>query len=128
MKSGELVTAIVMFALAGLLLIFAILHFLERGWLLNNAWIYASKKEREAMDKKPWYRQSAIVFSLLSAVFLVIGLSLVLQNNKLQLLEIPLLAAVLIYAVVSTRRINKADARQRSSGQPAQKQKTRKER
>lgn len=128
MKSGELVTAIVMFALAALLLVFAILHFLERGWLMNNAWIYASKKERETIDKKSWYRQSAIVFSLLSAMFLVIGLALVLQNYKLQLLEIPLLAAVLIYAIVSTVRINKANARRKPSGRTAQKQETRKER
>ena len=68
MKTGELVTAVVMFVLAALLLVLGVRHFLERGYLLNNAWIYASPKERETMDKKPWYRQSAIVFCLLSGL------------------------------------------------------------
>ncbi len=86
---------------------FSIRSFLERGFLLNNAYIYASKEERKAMNKKPYYRQSAIVFFVLSAVFLVIGLSLVLQNDRISLLEIPLIVGVSIYAIASTVRINK---------------------
>ena len=38
---------------AGVLLVLAVIHFAERGFLLNNAYIYASLKERENMDKKP---------------------------------------------------------------------------
>ena len=87
---------------------FSIRSFLERGFLLNNAYIYASKEERKAMNKKPYYRQSAIVFFVLSAVFLVIGLSLVLQNDRISLLEIPLIVGVSIYAIASTVRINKS--------------------
>ena len=102
MKTSELVTAVVLFMIVAGLLVLAILHFLERGPLLNNAAIYASREERETMDKKPWYRQSAIVFCLLSAVFAVLGLSIVLQNGKLMLLEIPLFAATVVYALVST--------------------------
>ena len=51
---------------------------------------YASLKERENMDKKQYYRQSAIVFSLLSAVFFIVGLSVVTQIDE----EDPGLAAV----------------------------------
>ena len=50
------------FLAAGVLLVLAVIHFAERGFLLNNAYIYASLKERENMDKKPYSRQSAIVF------------------------------------------------------------------
>lgn len=89
-------------------LFFSIRSFLERGFLLNNAYIYASKEERKAMNKKPYYRQSAIVFFVLSAVFLVIGLSLVLQNDRISLLEIPLIVGVSIYAIASTVWINKS--------------------
>ena len=39
MKSGELAAAIVVLALAAVLLVLGILHFLERAPLLNNAWI-----------------------------------------------------------------------------------------
>ena len=78
---------------------------------LTNAYIYASKEERGKMDKKPYYRQSAIVFCILCAVFLVIGLSLLLHKDKLFLLEIPLIVGVIIYAIVSTVQINKQTKR-----------------
>lgn len=107
MTTSEQVTLIIVFSIAAVLLLFGIRSFLEKGFLLNNAYIYASKEERETMDKKPYYKQSAIVFCILSAVFLVIGLSLLLQNDKAILLEIPLIAAAIIYAVVSTVQINK---------------------
>ena len=106
-SATELVVSIIVFVIAGVLLLLGILHFTEHGFLLNNACLYASKEERERMDKKPYYRQSAIVFCLLSAVFIVIGLSIVLHNYMLELLEIPLLVGTLIYAVVSTGRIRK---------------------
>lgn len=106
MTVGAWATAIIVFAVAAVLLLFAIRSFFERGFLLNNAYLYASKAERKAMNKKPYYKQSAIVFCILSAVFLVIGLSLVLQNDKLFLLEIPLIVGAIIYASVSTVKMN----------------------
>ncbi len=111
MTVGELTTLIIVFSIAGILLVFSIRSFLERGFLLNNAYLYASKEDRETMNKKPYYRQSAIVFCILSAVFLVIGLSHLLQNSKLLLLEIPLIACAIIYAIVSTVQINKETKR-----------------
>lgn len=111
MTTSKLITAIIVLILAGGLLGLAIRHFLERGYLLNNAYIYASKKERETMDKKPYYRQSAIVFCLLCAVFTAMGLSLILQEDRILLLEIPLTAGVLIYAVVSSIQISKKEAK-----------------
>ena len=104
---GELVISIIVFAAAGMLLFFSIRSFAERGFLLNNAYLYASKEERKTMNKKPYYRQSAIVFCMLSVVFFVIGLSLVFQNDRMLLLEIPLIVGAVIYAVVSTVQINK---------------------
>ena len=107
MTVGELITLIIVFFIAGMLLLFSIRSFLERGFLLNNEYLFASKEERKTMNKKPYYKQSAIVFCILSAVFLVTGLSLLLQNDKFFLLEIPLIVGVIIYAIVSTVQINK---------------------
>ena len=107
MTTGEQITLIIVFSIAAVLLLFSIRSFLERGFLLNNAYLYASKEERKTMNKKPYYKQSAIVFCILSAVFLVIGLSLLLQNDIFYLLEIPLIVGVIIYAIVSTVQINK---------------------
>lgn len=101
---GHLVVIILVFILAAILAVLAVTHFMERGFLLNNAYIYASEEERKAMDKKPYYRQSAIAFSLLSVGFLLIGLSLVLHNSRIVLIEIPL--ALVVFGVVSLRRHN----------------------
>jgi len=109
MTTGELVTTILMFVIAGILLLFSIRSFLERGFLLNNAYLYASKEERKSMNKKLYYRQTAIVFCILSTVFIVIGLSLVLQNDKIMLLEIPLILGAVIYAIASAVRISREE-------------------
>ncbi len=53
MTTVEIVMAVVMFAIAGLWLFLGIRSFMERGFLLNNAYIYATKEERKTMDKKP---------------------------------------------------------------------------
>ena len=102
MTTVEIVIAIVIFAIAGLLLFFAIRSFTERGFLLNNAYIYATKEERETMDKKPYYRQSAVVFCIMSIAFVIVGLSVLFQNDTIMLLVIPFAVAVVLYAVVST--------------------------
>ena len=99
--------AIVTFFLAGICAVLSARQFAEKGVLLNNAYLWASKEARETMDKAPYYRQSAIVFCLLSAVFLVIGISAAVGKPKIQLLEIPLLAGTLIYAIVSSVRLEK---------------------
>ena len=107
MTTGEWIILIIVFSIAGVLLLFSIRSFFERGFLLNNAYLYASREERKTMNKKQYYKQSAIVFCILCAVFMVIGLSLLLHNDKLFLLEIPIVAGVIIYAIVSTLLINK---------------------
>ncbi len=109
MGTGELITAIVVFVIAGILLVLSILHFMERGVLFNNAYIYASKEKRETMDKKPHYRQSAIIFCLLSVAFVITGVSVLLRNYMLELLIIPVLVGALVYAVVSSVLIAKKE-------------------
>lgn len=59
------------------------------------------------MDKKPYYRQTAIVFCIMSLMFIIIGLSVVLKSSTIALLDIPVAAAAIIYAIVSSVLINK---------------------
>jgi len=110
MTTAEWITASLVFIIAAILAVVSIRSFQNKGFLFNNAYIYASKEERGKMDKKPYYRQSAIVFCILCAVFLVI-VSLLLHKDKLFLLEIPLIVGVIIYAIVSTVQINKQTKR-----------------
>ena len=107
MTTAEWVIAIIVFVLAGGFLVLGIRHFTERGFLLNNAYLYASRATRETMDKKPYYRQSAVVLCLVSGIFAILGLSLVLRNDRILLLEILLVAAVIVYALASAVRIGK---------------------
>ena len=105
MTTAELISMIISFVLAGICAFISVCQFAEKGFLFNNAYIWKSKDERERMDKKMYYRQSAIVFCLLSVVFLVIGISSIIL--KIQLLEIPLIICTLVYAIVSSVRIEK---------------------
>lgn len=105
MTTLEMVIVILAFIVAGALLIISIRSFMNRGFLFNNVFLYASKEEREKMDKKPYYRQTAIVFLLLSIVFVIIGLSVVFQDSRINLIEIPFIVAAVIYAIVSAIRI-----------------------
>lgn len=111
MTTAEFVLAIIVFAFAGIFAFISARQFAEKGFLLNNAYLWASKAEREKMDKTPYYRQSAIVFCLLGAVFLVMGISIVLQNYKIQLIEIPLIISALTYAIVSSVKTEKRTKR-----------------
>ena len=107
MLTAELIIAITMFLIAGILVLLSIRSFSGHGFVLNNAYIFSSEEERKTMNKKPYYRQTAIVFLLLSLVFIIIGLSIILQNYMIELLQIPVITAIIIYTIVSSIKISK---------------------
>ena len=67
----NIVGAIILGIVAIVCLVFSFLQFNEKGFLFNNAYIFASKKERETMDKKPHYKQSGIIFLMIGIIFLI---------------------------------------------------------
>jgi len=85
----------------------SIRHFLHRGAPWNNAWIYASETERQQMDAAPYYRQSGVVFSLLCALFAALALEVLLSTGWLRAAVAVLTAAALVYAIVSTVKIER---------------------
>lgn len=103
--------AISLFVLAAACLAFSVCHFRQQGYLFNNAWIYASGEERKTMDKAPHYRQSAIVLLLVAALFVLLGFSVLTQKEWLLWAEGALTAVSLVYAVVSSVKIEKAKKR-----------------
>ena len=112
MNTEELIVMIALFVIAAATALISIRCFRNKGYLFNNAYIYASEEERKTMDKKPYYRQSAIVFLILSMVFIVVGVSIIFGERRILLLEIPLLSAVVIYAIVSSIQIRKKQKKQ----------------
>ncbi len=103
MGKSEIIITIIAFALSIFHLLISIFQFSGKGILINNAYLYASKKEKESMDKKPLYIQSGITFLLLSLVFSCVGIYILSGYMKLFLIiEFLLLLAILIYAIGST--------------------------
>jgi len=98
----EIIVPAVLFAAAAVYYIISFRSFREKGFLFNNAWLYASEEERRHMDKKPHYRQSAIVFLLLGTVFMLNGLAVIFRAEWLTALAIAAVAAVIAYAVISS--------------------------
>ncbi|MEE1314697.1 MAG: DUF3784 domain-containing protein [Faecalimonas sp.] len=105
-KSISMTGMIISFVLAGICLVMSIFQFVEKGFCFNNAYLYASKQEREKMDKSPHYRQSAIVFLMLFLVFVSLGIYEATHIQWFLILEIVVIVVVIVYAVVSSIRIN----------------------
>lgn len=95
------------FLLAAAAFILSVRSFREKGFLLNNAYIYASRQERMNMDKSPHYRQSGIVFLLVGMIFLSIGIQVLLDAKWIFYVEAVLMIAAIVYAVVSSVMIEK---------------------
>lgn len=87
--------------------VISVLQFMEKGFLFNNAYIYATKQEREKMDKSPHYRQSGIVFAFISAIFLCIAIEGILETGWMWWIQGALIVAVLVYAIISSIKIER---------------------
>lgn len=82
-------------------------QFKEKGFLFNNTYIYASKKERETMNRKPYYRQSAISFLLIGMAFFLLAIDIAFTVQWLSLAVLLLLISMTVYAFVSSINIEK---------------------
>ena len=103
----EIIIASILFAVSVFLFLMSVRSFMEKEVLFNNAYIYASKQEREKMNKKPHYRQSAIVFLLLGIVFLLLALAVLLEAYWISFVGVAVVIITLIYAIVSSIKIEK---------------------
>ena len=103
----EIIIVSILFAVSVFLFFMSVRSFMEKGFLFNNAYIYASKQEREKMNKKPYYRQSAIVFLLLGIVFLLLALAVLLEVYWIYFVGVSVVIITLIYAIVSSITIEK---------------------
>lgn len=97
-----LIWAMICGVLAAACLAISIPSFKEKRLLFNNAYIWVSRQERAAMNKKPHYRQSAIAFALCAALFVFMALECVLLTVWLWILVGICAAALLVYAIASS--------------------------
>lgn len=108
----EIIGASILFTISIFAFIMSVRSFMEKGFLFNNAYIYASKQEREKMNKKPHYRQSAIVFLLLGLIFLLNALATLLKVNWIFYIMVTVIIVTITYAIVSSITIKKNDKQQ----------------
>lgn len=85
----------------------SIRSFMEKGFLFNNEYIYATDTERAKIDKKPYYKQSAVVFLLIGSIILLNAINLFFQKNWIFGIVIVIIFTTIIYAVVSSILIQK---------------------
>ena len=104
---GNIIAMIVLSVIAIVCFIFSYLQFHQKGFLFNNAYIYASKQERKTMDKKPYYKQSGIVFVLIGIIFLIDAIDIILQTGWLFYLVIGVAIVAIAYAIISSVMIEK---------------------
>ena len=76
MTTGQIVCCVIFLALAIGAFVISGLQFMEKGYLFNNAYFWASQEERKRMDenkesKRPHYRQSGFAFLLIGLLFLI---------------------------------------------------------
>ena len=95
-------TKIKMLLSAILCFVFSYLQFHEKGFLFNNAYIYASKKDRKSMDKRPHYKQSGVIFLLLGIIWMINAVDMVLQTGWLFYVFIAVAVITVIYAIISS--------------------------
>ena len=104
---GKIIGTIILGVIAIACFIFSYLQFQEKGFLFNNAYIYASKQERENMDKTPHYKQSGIVLVFIGIIFLINAIDIILQTGWLIFLVIGVAIVAIVYAIVSSVIIEK---------------------
>ena len=97
-----IVCAIIFGSIAAACFVFGGLQLCQKGPLLNNAYLYASENERERMNKKLYYRQSGIVFLLLSIVFALNAVQAITANSRWFLAVGIVIAVTVVYAIWSS--------------------------
>lgn len=95
----NIIGAIALGVIAIVCFIISYFQFNEKGFLFNNAYIYASKQERETMDKSPHYKQSGVVFSLIGIIFLINAVDFVLKTGWLFYAVILVAIIAVVFAI-----------------------------
>jgi len=101
------VVGIIMFVIAAVSILLGIMQLLEKGPLLNNAWLYADEEQLRTMNKRPYYIQSGIVFVMIGIQFMMLGFFALTKMKVFLILQFTVIGIMVITAVVSAVVIEK---------------------
>ena len=104
---GNMIGVIILGIVAVVCFVFSYLQFNEKGFLFNNAYIYASKEERKVMDRSQHYKQSGVVFLMIGIIFAINAVDMILKTGWLFYVVIFIAITAVIYAIVSSVIIEK---------------------
>ena len=112
MVTVQMIAGIIFLLLSIGTFVISYLQFKEKGFLFNNAYVWASPEERKRMDenkesKKPHYRQSGFVFLFLGICCLIYAVYIITGRIWLSLLFWIFVIITLVYAVVSSVQIER---------------------
>ena len=112
MGAGQIMVEIIFLALAIGAFVISYLQFKEKGFLFNNAYIWASQEERKQMDKdkeskRSYYRQSGFTFAQIGIIFLIFAVYLVADWIWMYVAFWASVIIAIAYAIVSFIKIEK---------------------
>lgn len=107
MNITELITFIIVLVFATILIVLSLLQKMHKGIPLNNKYIYASKEDKETMNKDLLYTQSSITFFLLGLMLLLVLLSSILDTKIFFYLDFILIFILVLYLIYSEIMIYK---------------------
>ena len=107
MITSQIIRLTVMILLTIISFIISYRQFKEKGFLFNNAYLYASEAERKEMNKKPYYRQSAIAFCYSGSLFFLIAMAIFTGWKWTFYVGLILSIFAIVYAVISSVNIER---------------------
>ena len=97
----KFISVLIPASIASACCVLSVLQFRGKGPVLNNAYLFASKQKRARMDKRPYYRQSGILFALLSGLFACTAVENAVETGWLYYPIGGIPAATVLYAIIS---------------------------
>ena len=107
MGIDQIICGIIFLVLAVGVFVISYFQFKEKGYLFNNAYFWASQKERRRMDeekesKSPYYRQSGFAFMLLGIICLIFAVYIITSWIWMYISVWLSVIIAIIYAIVSS--------------------------
>ncbi len=101
METSQIITLVFLCLISIAFYIFSFRQFNKKGIPINNAYYFASKKEREEKDFSPHYKQSGVIFALLGTLFLLNALNTIFTPSWYYFVYISVLVVTILYAIIS---------------------------
>lgn len=82
---------------------------MKKDFCLIMLIFFASKQERETMNKKPHYKQSGICFLLIGIMFLINTIEVIIKTGWLYYPVVIIAVVLIVYSIISSINIEKGN-------------------